>query len=434
MSTLFRPRRPREVQASAPAPSRFVVPIPVLTQAALLAVALPFFAGCGDRSASSDPAPASKSSAAAAAAPATTAVRPMGDADLLAGIPVGAAVTNKELAAAEQAWMNLLTAMRPPQPPEEWQTNRPSKEAQAEFRRKVGESAAKTATLAQDFYAKYPQHENAAEARERELHLLNAAIQLGYTNAQARLTTLEENRLKDPNLPEDERLQLRMQQVQRTAFKLGGEDTKAVLAELEKGARAIQKEFPKRPETAGLLMAVAEGWLERGDATRARTLATEVSTTAVDEDAKDAAGALLRKLDRLGKSLDLKFSAIDGRAVDVQSMKGKVVLVDFWATWCGPCLEELPNVKAAYQKLQAKGFEIVGISLDRKKDDLTKMIADEKIPWPQFFDDSGEGNRFAQQFEVESIPTMWLVDKKGLLRDLNAREDLAGKVEKLLAE
>ena len=94
----------------------------------------------------------------------------------------------------------------------------------------------------------------------------------------------------------------------------------------------------------------------------------------------------------------------------------------------------LPKVKAAYQQFHAKGFEIVGISFDREKAALEKTVAREKMEWPQHFDDSSEGNKFGEEFDIASIPTMWLVDKKGNLRDLNGREDLAGKVQKLLAE
>jgi thiol-disulfide isomerase/thioredoxin len=120
--------------------------------------------------------------------------------------------------------------------------------------------------------------------------------------------------------------------------------------------------------------------------------------------------------------------------VDLKNLKGKVVLIDFWATWCGPCVGELPHVKEAYNELHGKGFEVVGISLDSDKSKLTKFVADKKMEWPQYFDGKQWENEISTKYGIQSIPAMWLIDKKGNLRDVNARPDLKGKVEKLLAE
>ncbi|HZQ47090.1 MAG TPA: TlpA disulfide reductase family protein, partial [Verrucomicrobiae bacterium] len=102
--------------------------------------------------------------------------------------------------------------------------------------------------------------------------------------------------------------------------------------------------------------------------------------------------------------------------------------------WCGPCVGEIPNVKAAYEKLHGKGFEIVGISFDQSKEALEKFVTEKEMAWPQYFDGKGWGNKYGQEFGINSIPTMWLVDKKGNLRDTNARGELEEKVAKLLAE
>lgn len=135
----------------------------------------------------------------------------------------------------------------------------------------------------------------------------------------------------------------------------------------------------------------------------------------------------------VGQPLDIKFTAVDGREVDLAKMKGKVVLIDFWATWCGPCIGELPHVLEAYEKFHPQGFEIVGISFDQDKGALERLTKQKGMTWPQYFDGAGWKNTFGQRFGIRGIPTMWLVDKEGKLATRFGRSDLATKVEALLA-
>jgi len=133
--------------------------------------------------------------------------------------------------------------------------------------------------------------------------------------------------------------------------------------------------------------------------------------------------------------LDLKFVAVDGTQVDLAKLRGKVVLLDFWATWCGPCRMELPNVIATYKGLHSQGFEIVGISLDQNKEQMVKFTAAAGMTWPQYFDGKMWSNEISTRYGISAIPAAWLVDKKGFVRSTEARgAELEQEVKTLLAE
>jgi thiol-disulfide isomerase/thioredoxin len=127
-------------------------------------------------------------------------------------------------------------------------------------------------------------------------------------------------------------------------------------------------------------------------------------------------------------------TGFDGKPLKLESYKGKVVLIDFWATWCGPCVQELPNVIATYKKFHGQGFEIIGISLDEDESKLKDFLAKHDMPWAQFFDGKGWKNEVGQAYGVTGIPKTYLLDREGKIRSIGLRGDALGKgVEKLLA-
>jgi peroxiredoxin len=104
---------------------------------------------------------------------------------------------------------------------------------------------------------------------------------------------------------------------------------------------------------------------------------------------------------------------LDGKPLSPANYKGKVVLIDFWATWCGPCVGELPNVLKTYSAHHSEGFEIIGISLDSEKDKLTSFIKEKNMTWVQYFDGQGWKNKLAAKYGINSIPATFLLDKEG---------------------
>ncbi len=150
-----------------------------------------------------------------------------------------------------------------------------------------------------------------------------------------------------------------------------------------------------------------------------------------DPDLAAAAAVQLKKAHMIGKPLNLQFTAIDGSSVDISGLRGKVVLIDFWASWCPDCIRDTPTVRTIYQKYKDKGFEVIGISLDKDQQAMSNYIAKKLIPWPQYFDGKGWNNDFAIQFGVREIPQLWLINQRG---EVVATDILADQLEAKLIQ
>jgi peroxiredoxin len=149
------------------------------------------------------------------------------------------------------------------------------------------------------------------------------------------------------------------------------------------------------------------------------------------EEGKKVNGALAKG----AKFPDFDEKDVAGKHLSVADYKGKIVLVDFWATWCGPCVHELPNVVKTYEKHHEKGFDIIGVSLDQDEDRLKNFTKENKMTWPQFFDGKQWGNKLAVKYGVQSIPATFLLDREGKVIDRDLRgEALEEAVASALAK
>lgn len=138
----------------------------------------------------------------------------------------------------------------------------------------------------------------------------------------------------------------------------------------------------------------------------------------------------------VGQPFELEFTdAIKGSTVSMAALKGKVVVVDFWATWCGPCVREMPKMKDLYAKYQGRGVEFIGVSLDQPESNgglakLKAFVETNKIGWPQYYQGKGWDSEFSTSWGINAIPCVFIVDTEGKLYSVKAR----GKLEEMISE
>ena len=151
-------------------------------------------------------------------------------------------------------------------------------------------------------------------------------------------------------------------------------------------------------------------------------------TKALTQQAETMAGAA-RRMRLLGNKMELEGTTLEGKPFSLDEYAGKVVLVDFWATWCGPCVAEIPNVKTYYELYHDRGFEVVGISLDSSRSKLESFVEAKKIPWINLYEEeAGSSQPAAVQYGVMAIPTVILVNREGNAVSLSARGKELGRL------
>ena len=129
--------------------------------------------------------------------------------------------------------------------------------------------------------------------------------------------------------------------------------------------------------------------------------------------------------------------AITGSPVSVKSLKGRVVIIDFWATWCGPCVAEMPKMMQLYAQYHDRGVEFIGVSLDRPEetgglDRLKEFVKKNGIPWPQYYQGHYWQSEFSTSWGINAIPKVFVVDPEGKLYSVEGRGNLETMIPQLL--
>ncbi|MCF6155335.1 MAG: redoxin domain-containing protein [Candidatus Brocadia sp.] len=174
--------------------------------------------------------------------------------------------------------------------------------------------------------------------------------------------------------------------------------------------------------------------IAKGDIAKAKETAAELKL--IDPRAADTFGRELTGSIRLGmEAPTFNVTDFNGKPVDLSKCKGNITVIDFWATWCDPCIQEFSKVKKMYSKLKDKGVLFIGVSLDDDIEDLRGFVKQEEVEWPQVFDGKRWKGEIPALYSIQMIPTMIVLDRENKIRYIgSSTEGVIQIVTTLLSE
>lgn len=282
----------------------------------------------------------------------------------------------------------------------------------------------------------------ASDAQDRDVwgrqlvDMLSTAVQSGeFTDGKDRLRKFADRIAKegqDNNLAAYAQYRLMMAEYIQSQSAPNADFAKIQEAWL-KSLEAFIKEYPQSQEASEALLEVATTYELAGQLEDAAKWYGEVASRYADSSAGIKAAGAKRRLESVGKPLVLKAATVDGKPFDLGKVKGKVVVLHYWASWSDLCRSDLAQLKELQTKYAAKGLTLVGISLDSSLQDLKSYLAKSKLPWTQVYEEGGLEGRLAQELGIRTVPTILLIDDKGqVIRNNVHVAELEGELGKLL--
>jgi thiol-disulfide isomerase/thioredoxin len=281
--------------------------------------------------------------------------------------------------------------------------------------------------------------EQAKTAEERNLWMrqltdtLSAAVQTGkLPDGQKRLQAILDQAKRDNDTNFAAYVKIRMLSAEYAqAISAKNADISKVQADWAKNLEQFVADYASSPDAAEALLQLGIAREYAGQDDEAKKCYERIARDFSEStQAKKATGAV-RRLDSVGKVLDLSGRGLNGEAINLASYRGKTVLVQYWATWCNPAKNDMAALKQIAGKY-GRSFAVVGVCVDISAKDVKAFLAENPVPWPQIFEEGGQDSRPANALGIITVPTMILVDPQGKVVSRNiAVADVEAELKKV---
>lgn len=269
----------------------------------------------------------------------------------------------------------------------------------------------------------------------QQIEWIATATQMNsYPNGDAELAKFEQSLAADPNdvdLLAFVVFQRMLSGYNTSLQKATDKDRPAIQENWLKSLEDFARKYPKSSNASDALLQLAITHEFNGNAQEAQKWYQAIIGGYAESNAARRARGALRRLTLKGQRIQLAGQGLGGGSINLQAYQGKVVAVIFWATWCTPCTEDLPQIQELYRQHQRDGFEIVGVNLDAPGAPVQQYIQQHKVPWPHIYEEGALESRPAIEYGIISLPTVFLIDKRGVVVSQNSSVD---ELKKLVPE